>query len=115
MLYRAWRSNGPDGPISRQRLWSFRHDPTDGLRMDFYAFVDGQPYAGRGGEPSALATVTKDALRGYGPAGALRFERRPNGFSGVISAQECTITAASGRRMGINARVSLTADGTLEY
>jgi hypothetical protein len=45
----------------------------------------------------------------------LRFELAPNGFTGAISAQECTITAASGRRMGINARVALTADGTLEY
>jgi hypothetical protein len=115
VLHLEWRSNGPDRPISRQRLWSFRNDPTDGLRMDLYAFIAGQPYAGRGGEPGALATVTKDALRGYGPVCALRFELQPNGFSGVISAQECTITAASGRRMGINARVTLTADGTLEY
>jgi hypothetical protein len=115
VLYLAWRSNGPDGPISRQRLGSFRHDPTDGLRMAFHAFINGQPYAGRGGEPGALATVTKDALRGYGPACALRFELQPNGFTDAISAQECTITAASGRYMGINARVTLTADGTLEY
>jgi hypothetical protein len=54
-------------------------------------------------------------LRRYGPACALRFGLSPAGFEGAISVQECTITAASGRRMGINARVALTADGTLEY
>jgi hypothetical protein len=45
----------------------------------------------------------------------LRFVVQPAGFAGEISAEECTITAASGRRMGINARVALTAEGTLEY
>jgi len=36
-------------------------------------------------------------------------------FQGVISASQCNITAASGRRMSINAQVELGADGTLEY
>jgi hypothetical protein len=115
VLYLEWRSNGPDGPISRQRLWSFHTDPAGELRMDFYAFVDGKPYAGRGGETGAFGTLARDALRGYGPSCALRFELQARGFVGEISAEECTITAASGRRMGINARVALTADGTLEY
>lgn len=115
VLYLEWRKGGPEGEISRQRIWSFRSDPTDGLRMDFYAFIDGKPYTGKSNEDGAFATLTSDTLRGYGPACALRFDLSPAGFEGAISVQECTITAASGRRMGINARVALTADGTLEY
>jgi len=115
VLYLEWRNGGPDGAISRQRIWSFRNDPAGGIRMDFYAFVDGKPYAGRGNDSGAFASLTTEALRGYGPACALQFELQAPGFVGAISAQECTITAASGRRMGINARVALTADGTLEY
>jgi|APFre7841882724_1041349.scaffolds.fasta_scaffold84204_1 hypothetical protein len=115
VLYLEWRSGGPEGTISRQRLWSFRNDPADGLRMDFYAFIDGKPYAGKGTESGTFRSLTTAALRGYGPACALRFDLRGAGFMGAISAEECTITAASGRRMGINARVALTADGSLEY
>jgi hypothetical protein len=115
VLYLEWRNGGPTGAISRQRIWSFRNDPAGGIRMDFYAFIDGKPYAGRGGQSGAFQTLANDALRGYGPACALRFVVQPAGFAGEISAEECTITAASGRRMGINARVALTAEGTLEY
>jgi hypothetical protein len=115
VLYLEWHKGGSGGEISRQRLWSFRNDSEDGLRMDFYAFIDGKPFAGRAGEQGAFETLTRDTVRGYGPACALHFELRPAGFVGAISATDCTITAASGRRMGINARVALTADGTLEY
>jgi hypothetical protein len=36
-------------------------------------------------------------------------------FVDAITAKECNITAASGHRMGIDARLELTANGTLEY
>ena len=36
-------------------------------------------------------------------------------FQGAISASQCSITAASGRRMNTNAQVELRADGTLKY
>jgi len=115
VLYLEWRNGGPDGSISRQRIWSFRSDPVDGLRMDFYAFVDGKPYAGKSNEAGAFANLTSGTLRGYGSACALRLESQPAGFVAAISAEQCTITAASGRRMGINARVELTAEGNLLY
>ncbi len=115
VLYLEWRSGGPEGPISRQRIWSFRNEPGDTIRMDFFAFMDGTPWAGRAAEAGAFTTLTTAALRGYGPACALRFVSRPDGFLGQITADECTLTAASGRSMGIDARVSLGADGVLEY
>ena len=116
VLYLEWRSGGPDGAISRQRIWSFRTDAEGRVRMDFYAFVDGKPWAGRAAEPGAFVALNSTDLRGYGEACALRFTALPaGGASGDITAAECTLTAASGRRMGIDAAVVLNADGSLSY
>jgi hypothetical protein len=116
VLYLEWRNGGADGAISRQRIWSFRRDAEGAIRMDFFAFVDGAPFAGRGAEADAFAGLAPAALRGYGPACALRFELAPDGgFAGRIGAHECSLVAASGRRMGIDATVVLDATGTLAY
>jgi hypothetical protein len=121
VLYLEWRNGGPQGEISRQRIWSFRVDATGAVRMDFYAFVDGKPWAAavetaKTAEATPVFTsLSKADLRGYGEACALLFAPQTAGFRGLISAKDCTITAASGRKMGIDARVELLADGTLEY
>jgi hypothetical protein len=116
VLYLEWRSGGPDGPISRQRLWSFRSDDTGALRMDFFAFVDGKPFAGRQADPDAFKGLAATDLRSYGPACALRFDAPAPGIArGRITAAACSITAASGRRMGIDAEFTLEADGSLSY
>ncbi|TVQ41084.1 MAG: hypothetical protein EA370_02715 [Wenzhouxiangella sp.] len=117
VLYLEWRSGGPDGPISRQRIWAFRADPASGqVRMDFYAFVDGDPWAGLVDQPDAFVSLDHSALRGYGPDCALRFTADTSGgWHGTISADECSLVAASGRRMGIDASVELEPDGTLHY
>jgi hypothetical protein len=120
VLYLEWRSGGPTGPISRQRIWSFRGgsdgDADSTVRMDFYAFVDGKPFAGRAAEPGAFKDLAATDLRGYGPGCALRVTRpAPGTLRARITAAECSITAASGRRMGIDAEFSLEADGSLSY
>jgi len=115
VLYLEWRNGGPDGAVSRQRIWSFRTDAAGAIRMDFFAFVDGKPWAGRAAEAGAFRAVTAETLRGYGPACGLTFLIAGETFAGAINAKVCTITAASGRKMGIDASVQLTADGVLEY
>jgi hypothetical protein len=115
VLYLEWRSGGPQATISRQRIWSFRNDASGMVRMDFFAFVDGKPLAGRAGDDGAFANLKLTDLRGYSEACALRFRVEATTFVGTISATECSIVAASGRRMGIDATVSLAADGTLSY
>ena len=116
VLYLEWRSGGPEGAISRQRIWSFRADAEGRMRMDFYAFVDGKAWAGRAAEAGAFAALKPTDLRGYGEACALRFAALPEGGArGEITAAECSLTAASGRRMGIDASVELGVDGTLSY
>ena len=116
VLYLEWRDGGATGAISRQRIWSFRSDPDGTLRMDFFAFVDGTAFAGRGTDPGAFRALDATALRGYGSACALRFTRATGGgWAGRIGADECSLVAASGRRMGIDASITLDASGTLAY
>lgn len=115
VLYLEWRSGGPEGPVSRQRIWSFSTGEDGRTRMAFYAFVDGKPWAGRGAEPNAFRTLRLQDLRGYDATCALVFERTPAGVQGLVTADRCRITAASGRAMGIFARVRLDPDGSLEY
>ncbi len=116
VLYLEWRRGAVDGPISRQRLWSFRTDADGVLRMDFHAFVDGAPFAGRGSEAGAFASLETAALRSYAPECALRFEpSAAGGWVGRIGADQCRIVSASGRAMGIEAVVELDAGGVLTY
>jgi CpeT/CpcT family (DUF1001) len=115
VLYLEWRNGDKNGAISRQRIWSFRVDDTAMVRMDFYAFVDGAPWAGKASDVNAFRALNVSQLRGYGAQCGLKFSFVANTFDGNISADECSLTAASGRRMGIDARVTMLEDGTLEY
>ena len=115
VVYLEWRRGGPDGEISRQRLWSFRRDAAGKLVMDFYAFRDGAAYAGQGMSPQAFMTVTPEQLRGYPPGCELDFARQGGGFFGAVGPERCSIVAASGRRMGILAEIDIGASGTLGY
>lgn len=116
VLYLEWRRGGAGGPVSRQRLWSFRIDSDGLVRMDFFAFVDGADFVGRGSQRGAFATLDAKALRSYSPDCALRFSPEDvGGWVGRIGSAQCRIVAASGRGMGIDANVALTADGLLSY
>ena len=116
VLYLEWRSGGAGGAVSRQRIWSFRTDAQGAVRMDFYAFVDGKPWVGRAEEVGAFSVLSPTQLRGYGDAGALRFVATDERSSrGAITSDQCSLVAASGRRMGIDAVVELQADGSLRY
>jgi hypothetical protein len=114
VIYLEWRSGGPDGPVSRQRLWSFRSEADGAVRMDFFAFRTPEAFVGKGATPSAFSAVTPDDLIGYGPACALRVTpTAPAAFDAEIEREECRITAQSGRGMGIAARVTLMSTGLL--
>jgi hypothetical protein len=124
VLYLEWRSSGEGntvGAISRQRIWRFRTAPDNAenvVLMDFYAFVDGKAWAGKTTAADARAAfrdLSLTALRGYEPTCALRFVGDAKSFAGEVTAAQCSLVAASGRKMGIDARVVFKADGTLEY
>ena len=115
VIYVEWRAGGPDGPISRQRIWTLRNEGPELARMDFYTFRDPAPYAGRGDDPAAFAALKAEDLIGYGAdCGLFVTERREELLVATIHENTCTITSRSGRRMGIRASVIL-AGNSLTY
>jgi hypothetical protein len=106
--YLEWRSNGPDGPISRQRIWTFTRQADAAWRMDFYTFRMPQRFAGKARMSDAFLTLTPADLIGY-PAGcSLAFQQTgPAVWRGEIDPHTCLITAQSGRRMRISAAITI--------
>lgn len=107
VLYLEWRSGGPEGEISRQRIWVLR-EGEDGqvTGFDFFTFRDPAPYAGRADEPGAFADLTPDELIGY-PQGCLA-QSQPAAHAGyyfAIEPETCLITAQSGTQMRIHASI----------
>jgi len=113
VLYLEWRSGSPDGPISRQRIWSLRDTP-GGVRMDYFTIARPERFAGRGTEPGAFAALQPAELTGYGEACAVRFSRAGGAWAGRVDPADCAITARSGRRMSLDVTIRLTP-ATLEY
>jgi|GEM_PF-1949292 hypothetical protein len=112
VLYLEWRGGDADGEISRQRIWAFRQDEAGALTgMDFYTFVDPAPFAGLGDTEGAFAALTPDDLIGY-PDGCTLTASAPTrtGLVFEVTAQDCIITARSGREMGIEARIEIGPD-----
>lgn len=103
-LFLTWRAGGPEGPISRQRIWLFRPGPDGGTVMDFYAPKN--PDAMAVPAPGATLNLSPDDLIGYGPACALPVTLSASGFAAHIP-ETCTITARSGRRMALSATIRL--------
>jgi hypothetical protein len=113
VLYLEWRSGGPDGPISRQRIWALRDTP-DGVRMDYFTIAAPERFAGKADAAAAFAALRPDELTGYGDACAVRFAPAGDGWTGRVSPADCTITARSGRRMSLDVTIRL-APGALSY
>lgn len=110
-VHLAWRSGGPQGPISRQRIWLFRRLADGGTAMDFY--TPRQPEAMVSSKPGAVLSLTLDDLISYGAACSLPVTATASGFSASIPAG-CAITARSGRTMTLSARIGWDGE-TLRY
>jgi CpeT/CpcT family (DUF1001) len=119
-IYLVWRNGGPSGPISRQRLWVFRTAPDGQKSMDFYAFKTAAAFetVSSGGE--AFKAISLDDLTAYGPLCTLPIVPVAGGWSAAIP-ETCAITARSGRKMVLSARIEVTGNalyyseqGTLE-
>jgi hypothetical protein len=115
VLYLEWRAGGADGPISRQRIWSFRIAENGATVMDFFTFRAPEPFAGRGAVAGAFRALKPDDLIGYGPVCALAVtDNAAGGFVAETTIDRCKIVARSGRAMGIAARV-VVRDAALDY
>jgi CpeT/CpcT family (DUF1001) len=119
-VYLVWRTGGPQGTITRQRLWVFRVAGNGQTSMDFYAFKNPQAFENATSASDAFKSVTLDDLTAYGPLCTLPVMATPKGWSASIPAS-CAITARSGRKMVLSAQINLDANslsyseqGTLE-
>lgn len=110
-LYLVWRTNGPDGRVSRQRLWVFRTLESGAQVMDFYAFKDGKPFETLTTDTGAFKTVTLNDLTAYGPQCSLPVTTNATGtgWSAAIPVT-CAITARSGRKMVLSATITVSRD-----
>lgn len=108
VFYLEWRSIGATGPISRQRIWSFRETGGE-LRMDFFTFKVPKPFEGAGGVRNKFQALRLEDLIGYGPAcGLLVRASVQAGLLAKTTPAECSLVARSGRTMGIDAEVTFS-------
>lgn len=112
-IYLVWRSGGPDGPISRQRLWVFRTAANGQKSMDFYAFKNGLAFEAVTSGQDAFKAVTLDDLTAYGPLCSLPVTESATGWSAAIPST-CAIVARSGRKMVLSAQIVVTGN-SLSY
>jgi hypothetical protein len=105
-----WRRGGPDGPISRQRIWVFAQ--RDGAWiMDFYTLADsGTPLRSR--LTDDFRELNVEQLVGYGRECSLGMTRGAAAVTFSIP-PTCSIVARSGRRMLLSAQVRFEADRVL--
>jgi hypothetical protein len=103
VVYLEWRSAGPEGAISRQRIWRF-FDTADGVAMDFYTIDRPERFAGKAAVPGAFAGLGPGDLKSYGPACSARFGADGRGR---VDPARCVITANSGRTMAIRADIGI--------
>jgi hypothetical protein len=108
-IFLEWRSGGPDGPISRQRLWLFRARRDGSLEMDFFAFRAPETLAGASGEAERFAALGPEDLIGYGTECTLPVTVTPTGWRADIP-DTCRIRAQSGRVMTLSASIRLEGD-----
>lgn len=113
-VWLEWRAGGPDGPVSRQRLWVFRPVPGGGHVMDFFTL--NAPEALNVPEMEARAVLARLGpadVRAYGGDCALPVRRTRDGWEASIPAG-CVISARSGRSMRLSARIGVSGR-TLTY
>lgn len=110
VMYLEWRAGGPEGAISRQRIWRFRQDSDARWVMDFYTLREPARFVGA--PRHALALLTEADLIGYGPQCALP-GRVVDGAVEFRIPESCAITSRSGRSMRLEATVRFERDRIL--
>jgi hypothetical protein len=116
VVYLEWRSGGPTGPISRQRIWSFRPGTGGAVLMDFFAFKAPQRFAGKAGDKKLFKAMTLADLTVYPDDCAARFEKRGDAWIGRIDPRLCEITATgSGRAMAIETDIVIVPGRLFRY
>lgn len=109
-VFFAWRTGGPEGPVSRERIWVFEAG-NDGrfLQMNFHTLKAPAPANAFTNPDTAFAGFTQADVISYPAACKLPVETTQSGWRAAIPAG-CAITARSGRRMSLSASIVLDGD-----
>jgi hypothetical protein len=109
VYYLEWRRGGPEGPVSRQRIWSFRRDEAGRAVMDFYTINDAAPFVGKAAAPGAFATLSRDQLYAYPPPCVL--DSAMEGETAVfrLRQEKCQVrNARTGRMIALDAVIRVS-------
>ncbi len=109
VFYLEWRTGGPTGPISRQRIWALDAN-VDGVRMRFFTIRDPASLAGARDGSASVGAVKPADLVGYPADCDVRFTDRKS-WTGRIDPKDCRIVAQSGRGMRLDVTIARTPTG----
>lgn len=112
VLYLEWRRGGPQGAISRQRLWVFERRRGEWV-MDFYTLATAPDAEPRSLLDADFSELGPEQLTGYGSACSLTAEKDGRALQFSIP-PDCSIVSRSGRRMTLSAVVRFEGD-SLRY
>lgn len=108
VVYLQWHIGSPEGPLQRQRIWTFEIDESrNAILMDFFTLREPSRWRDAHLQPTTAArAMTRDDLLPYPPSCRLPFRRYIDVFVGEIPRGECNIVSQQTRTaMTINARV----------
>lgn len=112
VIYLQWPTGSPQGPLQRQRIWSFEIDPErNAVLMDFYTLREPARWRDAQLKPaSALLEITRADVIPYPPVCRLPFRRHADVFIGEIPS-DCRIVSQQTRTdMTIRARIVVGRD-----
>lgn len=108
VVYLQWHIGSPDGPLQRQRIWSFEIDAAlNAVLMDFFTLREPARWRDAHLQPAtAMVELARADLLPYPPDCRLPFRRHIEVFIGEIPRGECNIVSQQTRTaMNIQARV----------
>ncbi len=108
VLFLEWRRGGPEGPISRQRIWVFERRQGRWV-MDFYTLPASPAREVTSLLDADFSALRREQLTGYGSTCSLTATSRGRAVEFSIP-EGCSIVARSGRRMRLAAVVRFEDD-----
>jgi hypothetical protein len=116
VIFMQWRGEAEGdepGELTRQRLWSVVEDEDeDGVVMRFFTFRDHAPFVDLHQRPLVAMALSRDDLRAYPDACAIRLREVDGRLTGSVAASDCHLeTDAHGRELSLEYGLTLDAGG----
>lgn len=96
IVYLEQRYGGPEGSITRQRIFAFNED-RQGVVTTAYDFPDGAKYARSDAVPQRLAALTPDDMYSFPEGCRIRWSKENNTYVGAVKRTDCRIESRGGR------------------